>query len=179
MKTYPITQRQINILASTCLDADLKCKTWFTDAFKIEILNNCWIKTEGIDIKDWLYYLSNGEILFGFHIGGWHDEIQKYTPDCSDMKATAQEVKTALIAEAEKRGFVVGAKFYHCEIKDKNCEIKEDLKFYSNLNILTDSCGGIIFYDGIWATIIEQPLTIEQRIEILEKKLNNYDTKRI
>jgi len=80
--------------------------------------------------------------------------------------ATPQEVETALIQEAKKRGFVDTLKNRETKpIKGiYNIETNNEFTFINN-GILYFK-GVPIFKDGIWATIIETPTDI---IEIVEK----------
>jgi len=157
------------------------CPTWkaklekeFPTVFvKEELELNRWYKSKNgsliypISLKE---EFNNAYNYYGFCEGGtkWTDKDWTNMPKNFRL-ATPQEVETALINEAKRRGFKEG-----CDFIDVN---KRTIKnaagiflFNSNVNFLA-FCGGAIFDDGKWATIIEQPLTLEQRIENLENQL--------
>jgi len=71
-----------------------------------------------------------------------------------------ETVQQYLIEEAVKRGYEKGTKYKH--IKFDTVEVlkqPENLKLNLDYNNLTDGCGGSIFDEGVWATIIK-PETI-------------------
>jgi len=117
---------------------------------------------------------GNRFIYYGFNVcGHWKDE-DYYPLEDIDTEATPQEVETALIAEAKKRGFKEGVSF--CRSKDLllsaflhpsvNTEavVTTPLILGDNNNLWTkDGC--IIFSKGIWATITE-----DNKLNELEKK---------
>ena len=88
--------------------------------------------------------------------------------------ATEEEVKTALINEAVKRGFVSGKKVNPIwETPKMFWEVNEDdIRFYLEQNTLHFGCA--IFQDGKWATLITEPTEKEllgDKIKDLEKNL--------
>jgi len=126
--------------------------------FKVEKVKSNGVVGYGVlekDGSDWVY---DWEIAMDSIYGQYMYE------------ATPQEVETALINEAKKRGIwnspIINTKGDE-ELKDiysKTFDFKE--------NVLWSKYGRI-FDNGIWAKAIPQPteLTLEQRIENLEKKL--------
>ena len=84
------------------------------------------------------------------------DQIDNWT------KATPQEIETALISEAKKRGFKEGVRFKMGDVdygysfdSDRDFTYKGELMLGKSAN-----CGHIIFRDGKWATIIEDSFEI-------------------
>jgi len=82
--------------------------------------------------------------------------------------ATEEEVRTALINEAKKRGFVLSViydslphSFLNC---DKNTKINCELGYSENENCLYSSCG-VIFDNGTWAEIIKPKQMTKEQIE--------------
>ncbi len=91
--------------------------------------------------------------------------------------ATEEEVKTALVNEAVKRGFELGKKvkwnFYGSEGYKCSNITKDWFEYFVNENRLELSCG-IIFDNGKWATLITEPTEKEllgHKIKDLEKNL--------
>ena len=85
-------------------------------------------------------------------------ELSTLTDD--DYELSPETVEQYLKAEAVKRGYEKGTKYKH--IKFDAVEVlkqPENLKLNLDYNNLTDGCGGSIFDDGQWATIIK-PETI-------------------
>ena len=133
-----------------------------------------------LEVGKWYKFKPNGTIGFykgknldsyGIHNGGnWIDNCKwfyNYNLEVSDLElATPQEVETALINEAKKRGYKEGN--YNCL---KSFYVKDCKKYYYNSeeNQLRISNGyqyNIIFDNGKWAEIIETPNEI---ITIVEK----------
>jgi len=91
--------------------------------------------------------------------------------------ATEEEVKTALVNEAVKRGFELGKKvkwnFYGSEGYKCSNITKDWFEYFVNENRLELS-SGIIFDNGKWATLITEPTEKEllgDKIKDLEKNL--------
>ena len=76
--------------------------------------------------------------------------------DMSDIKrlATRTEIETALIKEAEKRGFKKGVKY-----KGASCNWTEyihgSLEYFKDGDVLTDGYGESVYKQGKWAEIVE------------------------
>ena len=85
-------------------------------------------------------------------------ELSTLTDD--DYELSPETVEQYLKAEAVKRGYEKGTKYKH--IKFDAVEVlkqPENLKLNIDYNNLTDGCGGSIFDEGVWATILK-PETI-------------------
>ena len=69
-------------------------------------------------------------------------------------KATPTEIETALIKEAEKRGFKKGVKY-----KGASCNWTEyihgSLEYFKDGDVLTDGYGESVYKQGKWAEIVE------------------------
>ena len=131
------------------------------------------------DSPDFLGFITSNNNLkyeyYGFNVSGcW--QIEDYYHHDKDVltEATEQEVKEALIAEAKRRGFKVGVKV-KCLFRDKEVELDMINFRSSDGGVLYGGCGvPRIFYDGKWATIIEEPK--EMTVEQISKELG-YDIK--
>ena len=95
------------------------------------------------------------------------------------IQATDKEVEAMLIKEAEKRGFKKGVRFDSNQgDQDYNLDqlILGSKISYKNdcLHVSTDKnvSGGTLFYDGKWATIIEETpkYTMSEAIELVGHK---------
>jgi hypothetical protein len=118
---------------------------------------------------------------YGFNfIGKWQDKKDKFASSNLENKtlATPEEVETALINEAKKRGFKEGLKGFIDQDLNKNTNKKlmfSHLSFDEDYNWLCDGHGNVIFKNGKWATIIDQTteMTLEQRVSKLEEQIKN------
>lgn len=166
MKEFKITEEQIKE------NKDLTLKEYFKEVFEIKLEVGKWYK-----YNKWLINykgIYGNDILLGnyaFNSGGIYESyldcnaLFGSTPEKWEL-ATEEEVFNALKKEAEKRGFVKGAK-----VKDNglhiSCMQNEILKdnsfrFYLHKNEMWMTVGKnnyncLIFNNGKWAEIISQP----------------------
>jgi len=105
-------------------------------------------------------------IRYGFdRIGQWYNEYIASLDDRISIEATDQEVETALIAEAKKRGFKEGVRFESAWSHSTNNCFYDGLMYISSANCLASSSAknNCVFANGQWATIIEdEEMTLEQ-----------------
>ena len=142
-----------------------------------------WAKDTLIGNEKWLGYFENDILMYGIDANGVYFidryKIGKYSECRSNIEATPQEVESALIFEAKKRGYVDGIYY----IEPENCfmfdskkqrKAKGQIQIYNNnLNHLCFSESvSLIFKDGIWATIIQpEKMTLEQIEKELGRKI--------
>ena len=115
---------------------------------------------------------------YGFTFGEYKEStISNLDHEKSLTLATEEEVKTALVNEAVKRGFELGKKvkwnFEGSEGYKCSNITKDYFEYFVNENKLELSCG-IIFNNGKWATLITEPTEKEllgDKIKDLEKNL--------
>lgn len=149
------------------------CSTWKT---KIENqFPELFSKVE-LEVGKW-YKASNGSLFFlkdkdkDFYKGYGFTKSMTYYDDFREylrtkcILATKEEVETALIAEAKKRGV------WETPIIDTKNKVRKN-KLYSDYfdesdNLLWSSYGRV-FHDGVWAEIISEPIEISLD-EIAEK----------
>ena len=120
-----------------------------------------------------LLYAIDDTHWYGFDHGAhWEDNVS-YTNLLHDnylQLATPEEVETALVNEAKRRGFKEGVKCISLLSPDGEEILKSDFQFQSN-NLWIDSneykC--CIFKNGKWATIINEPTEKELLIEKANK----------
>lgn len=191
MKNYIITEEQIKELAK----GNKKVKKMFPDVFETKLEIGKWYRYNGwlicfTGIKNDTYKV---ELLQGY---GFDNEMRfresgnfGSSPEYWVL-ANEEEVKSALIKEAERRGFKSGAKF-KSTISD-NGRIRSVFKYYSedifsfyfDINKITistkedewdENCSNpYIFKDGIWAEVIKTKyLTKKQAEEELTKIQND------
>lgn len=141
---------------------------------KIEV--GKWYKC--LDMGNLIYYKSDNQDNYGlsYYKKEWSNDLIMQKAYKFKL-ATPQEVETALIQEAKKRGYKKDI-----EVVDiYNGKTEKDTTIISSNNFdyeiikagsiqgdmaLRDSDGNIIFHNGTWATIIETPTDI---ITIFEK----------
>lgn len=132
-----------------------------SDFYQPELFTG-WAKDD--NSPKWMVYFKNDVVKFGFDtLGEWHDEIEspyyKYSKDRDNRPATHEEIESTLIKEAKRRGYKGGntIKGIHGTIHPT-----EEISFrYEKLgnrlvtNDYNDYC--VVFENGQWAEIIEQP----------------------
>ena len=160
---------------SACANWKQRIEKELPDLFNLETLNNKWY-IMSIGKVDYLV-LSNGIKLEGkaWIVNG------EYTSDTGAFdfvkrEATEEEVKTALVNEAVKRGFVDGVKYKSLKVENYTCNENTELdctEFHLNDNCLCSGYG-VFFDNGKWATLITEPTEKEllgDKIKDLEKNL--------
>jgi len=130
------------------------------------------------DVKEGSYWMDNNNNIFRIaeydgtastnweitweYIDGRKNHSMKAYPRLTDGAfriATTPEIESALIKEAERRGFKIGTKYISARTGGE-ATIKQLPKYYDNSygidkDMLTDGWGGCIYYQGKWAEIIE------------------------
>ena len=185
MENYTITTERINELCKESYFAKLMLPKWFPEAFKKELEVGKWYKRPH---NSALFYVteilnidSNHCKVFGFdNVGKWMPENAKTFPD-NDFEATPEQIESALINEAKKRGFKNGAignnsnpnecnlinnklNFIGMEFDDKTNELRA---------INNVSSFWTVFKYGKWAEIIPEEtkvITMDKAVKILSKK---------
>lgn len=149
---------------------DEKLTEFFPEVFKKELEVGKWYKNKYnclfcITEKDDEKYRS-----YGFMQGKWKDYGEFTNEDdlSSNTEATPQEVETALIREAKKKGFLDGAHF-KSPVSNWNDVCNGVFRYNSELNELYSN-GTCVFSNGIFATIIET-ITIQEAEKLLNKKI--------
>lgn len=154
------------------VDAELKTKIEIeVPEIKPKLEVGKWYKSVG-----GLYCVTDIEndlvSAYGFENGNWRESgTFKMCFAVNDILATPEEVETALIAEAKRRGFKEGAKCvsllrpYGYETLFKYFDFEFDL---NRLWIDSDDYKCCVFSNGKWATIISEPT----QKEILQKQVD-------
>ncbi len=115
--------------------------------------------------SDWIYFDKENSHVIGEPkmrvFSGWADSCHL---------ATASEIKSHLIKEAERRGFKNNVK-YKDPVNERIHKLRFDKLYYWEGDILTDGWGGAIYQDGQWATIIPDkkplPKTKKELMDLL------------
>ena len=166
MKTFEITREQILEVTNWGNSKDReKIKQWFPDAFKPELKVGKWYKVPNSKYIICITDVKKNK-AFGFDFEGEYcDENTFGFYNCQE--ATPQEVETALINEAKKRGL----KAYGAYIKSTQGvfgTINGGSYIYSSNKLYYS--GFVIFDNGQWAEIIET-ITKEEAEKLLNKKI--------
>ena len=109
---------------------------------------------------------------YGFNgVGKWAEDFDFAWASYNWIPATPEEVETALVNEAKKRGFKEGV--YYC-FGGKKIEAKGEIRFnhqgkYNDLYF--ERSERFIFKDGKWAEILPQP--IKMTVAEVEAKLGH------
>ena len=160
---------------SACANWKQRIEKELPDLFnKLEF--NRWLKDDYF--PNWLGFYDGKGKFYGFDLNGkWIEIENENTPntDGRNRYATEEEIKTALVNEAVKRGFELGKKvkwnFEGSEGYKCSNITKDDFEYFVNKLELSY---GIIFDDGKWATLITEPTEKEllgDKIKDLEKNL--------
>ena len=170
MEKFEITKEQI-LEIEDCGNYIVteKLKSMFLDAFKKELEVSTWYKSSNFLIM----YKGNNKCISIHKATGDYKDNDIHTEwmhtDCNYAEATEQEIKTALINEAKKRGFVMG-----CTWDNGIFTAVEGYSFYYNFkyNNLTLQ-GASVFKNGIWkiADEIVETITKEDAEKLLNKKI--------
>lgn len=112
---------------------------------------------------------KNNSDFYGFSNGNWGFwSFSKGSNQDNAILATKEEVETALIAEAKKRGFK-GKNYIKWYFDNVSFAIsRPDLSSFNFENNTLFFAGGIVYKDGKWAEIISEPIEISLE-EIAEK----------
>ena len=124
-----------------------------------------WYIASSGDVKGYLMLLNNIESNYGFIANYWFTKSGSYSSNAGifdkiERPATNEEIQTALIAEAKRRGYKKGVTvnrdgldtFFNGVIE----LMGEKFSFFERSNTL-ELGGNIIFKNGKWAEIIENP----------------------
>lgn len=151
MEKYEITKEQILELENGFRLP--KLKQWFPDAFKTELEVGKWYKKD-TNLCDWLMnYQGEGSVSYGFNTSKNYSDDYIMVESIRWIEATGQEVKTALVNEAVKRGFKKNNTFK--SLDNKYCTLEgTSFLFKKNTLYASDVFKHIIFQNGKWAEII-------------------------
>jgi len=158
-----ITKKQIKALDK----GGTTVRELFPEVFETKLEDNTYYIFGTGEIQ---FNVNNGE-GYGFNKYGFQEEARwlKYPHNGSYRKATKEEVETALINEAKRRGFNNGAIVSKTGINKRYTfkfqPIREErIRFFENPNVL-DSGQGELFRDGVWAEIIKPKQMTKEEIE--------------
>ena len=183
MENYKITKEQILETIRTGTDVTERYfKEIIPEAFNTKLDTGKWYKSS-IDIEFLVYYQSNGFYNYGF----WEDKPYRDNllfGDCwynMSRLATDEEVESALINEAKKRGFKLGVKVVGLYNDGSPHQItdfiinKDDFTYKTLDNALVcNKLGFRIFAKGKWAEILSQEKTVvpmAKALKIIAKKM--------
>jgi len=173
------TEETFTVSKSFILDAHSSaCPTWkekiekeFPSLFvKEELELNKWYKV--LQEVDTLWFLTeknkdDGHSGYGFCCGGDFKHCSTIKTELFSLElATPQEVETALINEAKKRGFKEGVKIKSL-IGNGEVYLNSILNEYKDNMLYMFGC--CVFKNGIWAEILPQPT--ELTVAEIEAKL--------
>ena len=134
------------------------CRLVKEDREKVKLEVGKWYKSLS-EYGSVFEYLGDMKVRGFFRGTTWTDEWE-WIASIEVEPASPETVQQYLREEAVKRGYEKGTKYKH--IKFDTVEVlkqPENLKLNIEYNNLTDGCGGSIFDEGVWATIIH-PETI-------------------
>jgi len=167
---------------SACANWKQRIEKELPDLFKNNFKDGDWITHKDYKITICITDFNNSK-AYDVVDGDWVDSKEINCNwsfrECFEnwTLATEEEVKTALVNEAVKRGFELGKKvkwnFDGSEGYKCSNITKDYFEYFVNENKLELSCG-IIFDNGKWATLITEPTEKEllgDKIKDLEKNL--------
>ena len=154
------------------------CSTWktkfeneFPDLFKLKLEVGRWYK----NVNKALANYQGGKNGYGFSIEGeWMDkENWSFNYPKNWIPATSEEVESALIAEAKKRGYKPN-NFKCISIPNLSGKLDSDRIYFEHGKLWMGSeyNSNCIFQRGQWAEIIPQNkvITLDEAKKILAKK---------
>ena len=182
MENYKITKEQILAIEKVGgADVSLYLKETFPEVFKTELEVGKWYKMKGDThfLCNFNGNIGNNGNSYGFNLKGeWMDNSMCFHNSDTYVEATPEEVETALVNEAKKRGFEVGVKFenmnnkfiqtiiskpYFSEISN-TLHVKSPKEDWDKGN--SNPC---IFNNGTWAEILQTPNDVIKVIETYGK----------
>tara|TARA_R110000850_G_scaffold276000_2_gene416627 strand:+ start:37 stop:657 length:621 start_codon:yes stop_codon:yes gene_type:complete len=144
--------------SAACSEWKEKIESEFPKLFKkYELVVGKWYK-HGNNNFNHLMVWNNAQPTYGFFDGKYRDDYC-FRDTFNKIPATDKEVSEALIAEARKRGYKNGN--YECMTNNTINTFKvEDSFFLSGEKLWMGEAGfaNLIFKNGIWAEIIEEPV---------------------
>ena len=174
MKTYELTQEQINQLAEKKHAKEL-LKEFIPEAFETKLEVSKWYISEHYLV----YYLGNYKCnCIRLSDGKWIENM--YHSLSGHLKsyrlATEEEVREALIKEAKKRGFNnicdLKIKNIHGVISNRYSTINNNFYYdYKSNTLQLDSA--IIFKNGKWAEIVKEDIPTQEEIDRVINYLKN------
>jgi hypothetical protein len=161
------------------VDENLKAKIQIeVPEIKTSLDANRWITTDSYMNEKWLAYVNPDGSYYGFNSkGDWFPAAKAdYNPlkDSDNRYAKPEEVETALINEAKKKGFTFGKYFKELQDKGNGGLIEKSgrcgkwFDFKDNKLFVIGYGRWKIFDNGTWATIITEPT----QKEILQKQVD-------
>lgn len=171
MRNYNITEEQIKKLSTQDQIVEEYLNKWFPEAFIKELEIGEWYKIKHHDCA--LINYQPGK-SYGLGLAGlWCDNFNNKFLKTNAIEATDEEVKQALIKEAEKRGFKKGVEFTplysdgtsHYDSSKFN---DDDYFIFDEDQNSLDIPGFRMFCKGIWAEIKNDPVTLNFQ-EIADK----------
>lgn len=175
LKTTEEFIRQVH--GAACSTLKTKFEKEFPELFKTELVVGEWYKYKYTDA---LICYQGGEFSYGFdNFGNWTNKYQACTPK-SWKESNHEEVESALIAEAKKRGYKAGVRIKGLGDGEICTLPNGEFEYLDNANALwfgnpNDEYDGFdVFHQGKWADILPEEKTIitkEKALKILAKKL--------
>lgn len=139
-----LTSETLKAITEPVTSVKLEAGKWYKDAY-----SNFLIYAEEI------HEITNDISGYGFYSSlKWFDSKRVCVKNIKLNIATHEEVETALIEEAKRRGFKEGVRFKSASSGDE-FTFKGELKLYK-YESLTPSLG-CVFIKGKWAEIVEEP----------------------
>ena len=159
---------------SVCSDVKRQIKKNFPELFKDRLEIGKWYKqgskcviyiTKKMEDEDW--YESYGLNIFG----DWMTMNGQFIDDGMLMPATNQEVEKALIKEAKKR-YKVPCKVKYLDGSSNDSLVGYNLDFVNGKlcsTLVNGKNSDVLFQDGKWAEIIEEPKYPEKVQELIDE----------
>ena len=184
MENYKITKEQILAIEKVGgADVSLYLKETFPEVFKTELEVGKWYKMKGEThfLCNFNGNIGNNGNSNGFNLRGeWMDNSMCFHNSDTYVEATPEEVESALINEAKKRGYKGGIKLSPLESCSNAIDTeKEDV--YSYIPKVSHYIGNRlqlngtgIYQDGKWAQILPQKKTVvpmDKALKIIAQKM--------
>jgi len=169
--TYQLTKSQIIEISE---DGSL-VKELFPDVFEVELEVGKWYNWINKELLFCVTEIKRNRIYYYGFDDGVYNKIEWIHKDNDFEPATPEEVETALVNEAKRRGFVKGNVIKEClHGGDFNAKLVKGylFEYESNqlwINSKTNGYNVCIFDNGTWAEIIQPPNDVIKVIETYGK----------
>lgn len=191
MKKYEVTEKFIKEAFEAASETwKGRIKKEFPELFEVNWEKDKWYKLTWDDGKATAYVKSDGTKDrrgggtkgIGIRNGGkWEDSYDVFWGGSDDVKRelmTSTEIETMLWKEAEKRGIRKDTKLEcDADVQEKSFNDSRYIIKYSYCFDRLWNANGLVYSDGKWATPLNENKEIQDKIDCLQRQLNELKAK--
>lgn len=175
---YEVTKEQIlEAHADACNEWKEKLEEWFPKVFeqKCEVGKWYWANEKAKRDKTFLFFNKGKNITYGFGWDeNWSNNLNHSGHEITGIEATIEEIEEVFTRESIKRYGDYWSKLIIKTDLNGDGSCINDFSYnigYSRDNIFWNK-NGEIFYNGVWAELIEEPNPVEVSKSDIAKLMN-------